>query len=127
MSSDLTRLADRISRLSPEQKDRLAKLLSSDRTLVAAIVRQSHFKQIIDLCLKMLAIVANTRLAWVLREELAYRKRKRDRKPDLEKLERNDVIRAERKAGKTTGQLAKKYHLTRQRIQQIVRKKVSSN
>jgi menaquinone-dependent protoporphyrinogen IX oxidase len=127
MSSDLTRLADRISRLSPEKKDHLAELLRSDRILVTAIVRHSHFKQIIDLCLKMLAIVSNTRLAWVLREELAYRKRKRDRKPDPEQLERNEVIRAEQKAGKTIGQLAKKYHLTRQRIQQIVREKVSSN
>jgi hypothetical protein len=127
MSSDLTRLADRIGRLSPEKKDHLAELLRSDRILVTAIVRHSHFKQIIDLCLKMLAIVSNTRLAWVLREELAYRKRKRDRKPDPEQLERNEVIRAEQKAGKTIGQLAKKYHLTRQRIQQIVREKVSSN
>ena len=92
-----------------------------------AIVRQSHFKQIIDLCLKSLAILSNTRLAWVLREELASRKRKRDRKPDPEHLERNEMIRAEQKAGKTIGQLAKKYHLTRQRIQQIVREKVSSN
>jgi len=127
MSSDLMRLADRIIRLSPEKKDRLGKLLSSDRTLVDAIVRQSHFKQIIDLCLKMSAIMAKTRLAWVLREELAYRKRKRDRKPDPEQLKRNEVIRAEQKAGKTIGQLAKKYRLTRQRIQQIVREKVSSN
>jgi hypothetical protein len=127
MSSDLTRLADRIGRLSPEKKDHLARLLSSDRPLVDAIVRQSHFKQIIDLCLKMSAIMAKTRLAWVLREELAYRKRKRDRKPDPEQLKRNEVIRAEQEAGKTIGQLAKKYHLTRQRIQQIVREKVSSN
>jgi hypothetical protein len=120
-------LADRISQLSPEKKDHLAELLRSDRILVTAIVRHSHFKQIIDLCLKMLAIVSNTRLAWVLREELAYRKRKRDRKPDPEQLKRNEVIRAEQEAGKTLGQLAKKYHLTRQRIQQIVREKVSSN
>ncbi len=127
MSGDLTRLADRISGLSPEKKDRLAKLLSSDRTLVDAIVRQSHFKQIIDQCLKLIAIVANAKLAWVLREELAFRKRKRDRKPLPENLKRNDAIRAERKAGKSIGQLAKKYHLTRQRIQQIVKEKVSSN
>lgn len=127
MSSDLIRLADCISRLSPENKDHLARLLSSDRTLVDAIVRQSHFKQIIDLCLKSSAIMAKTRLPWVLREELAYRKKKRDRKPNPEHLERNEMIRAEQKAGKTIGQLAKKYHLTRQRIQQIVREKVSSN
>src|SRR5262249_9305068 len=99
MSSYLRRLADRVSRLSAEKKDHLAKLLSSDCTLVDAIVRQSHFKQIIDLCLKRSAIMAKTRLAWVLREELAYRKRKRDRKPDPEHLERNEMIRAEQTAG----------------------------
>jgi Mor family transcriptional regulator len=63
----------------------------------------------------------------VLREELAYRKRQRDRKPDPEKRKRNDAIRAEWQTGKSLGQLAKKYRLSRQRIQQLVRKKVSSN
>ena len=95
--------------------------------LVDAIVRQSHFRQIIDLCLRMLALIVATRLSWVLREELAHRKRKRDRKPDPENLKRNNAIRAAWKTGKTLGQLAKNYRLSRQRIQQIVREKVSSN
>ena len=63
----------------------------------------------------------------MLREELAYRKRKRDRKPDPENLKRNDAIRAEWQTGKSLGQLAKKYRLSRQRIQQLVREKVSSD
>jgi hypothetical protein len=127
ISSDLTRLADHIRQLSPENRTCLAKLLSSDRPLVDAIVRHSHFQQIIDLCQRMLAVVVATRLPWVLREELAHRKRQRDRKPDPENRKRNDAIRAEWQRGKSLGQLAKKYDLSRQRIQQLVREKVSSN
>jgi hypothetical protein len=127
MSHDLVGLADHIRQLSPESKVHLAQLLSSDCPLVEAIVRQSYFKNIMDRCLKELDFVAKARLSWVLREELAYRKRMRDRKPDAKNLERNDVIRAARKAGKTLGQLARKYHVTRQRIQQIVREKLSSH
>jgi hypothetical protein len=127
MSHDLVSLADRIRQLSPKRKEHLAQLLSSDHPLVDAIVRQSHFKTILDLCLEALDNVAHARLSWILREELAYRKRKRDRKPDPKNLERNAAIRAEWTGGKTLGQLARKYHLTRQRIQQIVREKLSSN
>ena len=127
ISSHLTRLADPIRQLSPENRACLAKLLSSDRPLVDAIVRHSHFKQIIDLCLRGFALVVDTRISWVLREELAHRKRKRDRKPDPEKRKRNDAIRAERQTGKSLGQLARKYRLSRQRIQQLVREIVSSN
>jgi hypothetical protein len=127
MSGHVARLADRIRQLSPESKERLAELLRSDRPLVDAIVRHSHFQKIIDVCLKGLAVVANARLSWVLREELAYRKWKRDRKRDPMNLERDAAIRAEWMGGKTLGQLARKHHLTRQRIQQIVRENLSSN
>src|SRR5262249_24244231 len=98
-------LAKRILDLTPEEKAGLATRLAKDRALVDAIVRGSHLREIIDLLLEGFSVVARFPHAWALREELAYRKRQRDRKPDPETVKRDDAIRAERAHGNTLGQL----------------------
>jgi len=46
---DIDRFAERISKLTPQEKQQLAGLLAGDRTLVDAIVRRSPAKQQIDM------------------------------------------------------------------------------
>src|SRR5262249_1466281 len=89
---DIDCFAERISKLTPQEKQQLAGLLAGDRTLVDAIVRRSPAKQQIDMLMDVLHRIARVPLAKILREELAYRKRKRDRKSDPETIRRNVEI-----------------------------------
>src|SRR5262249_55782774 len=123
LKSAVAALVEVFQKLSRQEKILIARELARDPELVDAIVRHSHWKRIIDLRRQALHDVAQIRLATLLREELNYRKAKRDRKPDRENVQRDSEIRAQYKAGKTTGQLARGYGVSRQRIQQIVRKK----
>ncbi len=87
--SNVQRIADEVRRLTPQAKQQLAALLAGDHDFVEAIVPRSHFKPMIDLLLKTLRAASQAPVDVILREEIAHRKRQRDRKSDPAIIRRN--------------------------------------